>query len=126
MPPATKSATRSPRSSSGTGAGSRGMTLTLARSYAADDLQHLGDRAVQVVVDHDVVVVGREGHLLLRDHLPRRALLGALGFPQSGAPDELLHRRRREKDEGGVAEAGPHLLRAFDVDLQDHIVPRLA
>src|ERR1700758_4143835 len=75
MPPATSSAMRRPRSSSGTGVGSSGMS----RTHVLNDGKHLVHRAVEIVVDHDVVVVRGVLHLCLSDHLPRRLLLGALG-----------------------------------------------
>src|SRR5207247_7717177 len=79
MPPETSRATRRPRSSSGTGVGSSGTSgLSLRRPRAADQVQDLGRRPLDVVVGDHVVVVGGLGHLALGDPAARGEDFGRL------------------------------------------------
>src|SRR3979411_2707240 len=110
MPPATSSAMRSPRSSLGTGVGSSGMGLSLALARFLDDLEHLAGCALEVVVDHDEVVLRRVLHLSLRDLAPLCHLLLGIGArAQLLAPDELLLGRWCDEDEQAIRRALSHL-----------------
>src|SRR5437899_1632857 len=121
IPPATRIAMRRPRSSFGTGAGSSGMGLSLALARSLDDLEHFPHRALEIVVDHHVVEVGSQGHLVLGDALPRRALSCVLAVPFRTPPEELVHRGRREEDPQRIGRTLADLLRSLDVDLEDDV-----
>src|SRR5215831_5195167 len=108
MPPDTRTATRWPRTAPGTSAGSSG--LTALPPFAVQDREDLPHRALRVVVDHHVVVVGRVAHLDLGQALPGLHHLGRLAAPDRTAPPQLLHRGWADEDEHRVGAAAPHLL----------------
>src|SRR6266566_1472310 len=122
IPPATSKAMRRPFSSSGTSAWSSGMGLSLALTRSANDRQHLPYGTLEVVVNHDVVEVGCDGHLGLRNALPRRTILGVLAVPLRPAPQELVHGGWRQEDSQRIRRSLAHLFGALDVDLEDDVV----
>src|SRR4029077_1119135 len=126
IPPETSSATRIPRSSSGTGVGSRGMNLSLALARLADDREHLGDGLVQVLVDDHVIVIARVRHLFLRDPPALGHVLVRLAAAQLLAPHELLGTRRRDEDEKRVGHCPANLLCPLDLNLEEDVVTRRA
>ena len=81
-----------------------------------DDLGDLLDRLVDLVVlvDHDVVVLGRGGHLDLGVAEPKVELFGRLGAAHREAVAERVHRRRHDEDGQCLGEQRfdlPHPLR---------------
>src|SRR5437868_9198406 len=128
MPPDTSRATRRPRSSSGMGVVSKGTALSYALAGALDDLSDLGHGALDVVVGHHVLVLVHVPHLALGDLSARGHVLPRLAAALLLPVLELLFRRGDDEDEQGVGHQAAHLLRALDVDLQQHVaalLPRL-
>src|SRR5438046_8326568 len=109
MPPEISSAMRSPRSSSGTGVGSSGIGLSLPLPRLADDLQDLGDRALDVVVGYHVVVARGVGHLFLGDPAPGVEIFRRLASAALLAVGELLLRGGDDKDGDRIWHEPAHL-----------------
>src|SRR5215471_3170984 len=128
MPPETRSAMRIPRSSSGIGVGSRGMSVSLSLPLArrANEVEDLVDRAVDVVVGDHVVVLRRLRHLLLSDAPPRSKVRRRLASALLPSSFELLIRRRDDEDENRVRNQAPHLVGALHIDLQDDVTTLVA
>src|SRR5438067_12685069 len=128
MPPATRTATRLPRTAAGTGAGSIGIAgalrLKVTRALGPNDLEHVPGGGVGVLVHDHVVVILRVGHLPLRLLLAPRHLLRVLRTALQPAPDQLLHGRRLEEDEDPLRPLEADRLGAMDLDLEDHVVAR--
>src|SRR6266567_9296594 len=116
---------RSPFSSFGTGVGSSGTRLSLARSRLLDDRQHLPHGTVQVFVHDHVVEMGCELHLALRDEMTSGLVGSAFAVPLGAAPLQLVHRWRSEEYAQCLGRTLSHLLGTLDVDLEDHIVAGL-
>src|SRR6266852_103773 len=104
------------------GRASTGMGLSLGLTRRANDRQHLPHGALEVVVDHDMVEVGCDGHLGFRNALPRRTILGVLAVPLRPAPQELVHGGWRQEDPQRIRRSLAHLFGALDVDLEDDVV----
>src|SRR5712692_1899759 len=128
MPPEMRRATRSPRSSSGTGVGSRGMEVQLsyAPPGAFDDRVDLGRGPFHVVVGHHVVVVRGAGHLALGDLAPRGEVLRGFAAALDLPPLTLLLRRRHDEDGDRIGNEAADLVRALDVDLQHDVASGMA
>jgi hypothetical protein len=87
--------------------------------YDGDDL-FVG--ALQIVVDHHVIVLGPSFDFTTRVVEPRgdgcRGILSAPVKPRS----QFLHRRRQDKNAHDIgAQSIAHLLRALPVDIEEHV-----
>src|SRR3954447_3611681 len=93
-----------------------------ALALFGDDGDELVDRALQVVVHHDVVGDGlADGLFVLGLAQPLDDLvLGVTTAPQ--APLLLLTRRRHHEDQQRLGMAVAHLLGAVDLDLEHHVL----
>ena len=89
-----------------------------------DDLHHLAHRALEVVVDDDVISDG-ETHRFLVERLLQALVNLVLGIAAAAqAPLLLLTRRGQDEDEDRLRVQGLHLAGAIDLDLEHHVALR--
>src|SRR5512134_713769 len=90
------------------------------RPLGPHDRRDLVRAPIDVVVDHDVVVVGDGEHFRARDREPARDRL--FGILRPATQPRLEHRERRRQDEDGDPSALlPHAGGTLHVDHQHHV-----